>query len=171
MLHKIPLLLLIGCGLSSCKESPKAEPAPAPTGCQKDTDCKGTRICQANACVDAPQRGFNDAFPDTTKPAPPAQPGKKVFVRESRLARLQLAKFSHDLKRFAKDNVECPLSLDAVTGEYPPEAFIDPWGNPYDLVCDSNADGKYVTVRSLGGDGQLGTDDDMPTVIIPLPSE
>lgn len=60
------------------------------------------------------------------------------------------------------------MSLQSVTGDYPPEAFLDPWGNPFDLVCDTNDTGKFVTIRSLGADAQLGTDDDLLTVELPL---
>jgi hypothetical protein len=38
--------------------APPPEPAPAPVagGCQKDTDCKGDRVCDNGRCVNAPAR-------------------------------------------------------------------------------------------------------------------
>ena len=44
------LLLWLGAGLGC------PPPATLPSGCGKDVDCKGTRICIAHACVDAPPR-------------------------------------------------------------------------------------------------------------------
>jgi outer membrane protein assembly factor BamB len=49
-MKRAALLLLIG-GVLGCPP-----PATLPSGCGKDTDCKGTRICIAHACVDAPPR-------------------------------------------------------------------------------------------------------------------
>lgn len=43
------------------------EPAPAATGCQYDTQCKGDRICQAGQCVDV-------AAPSTETTPPPSEP-------------------------------------------------------------------------------------------------
>jgi hypothetical protein len=37
-------------------DTPGPVPGLAPTGCEKDIDCKGDRICVNRACVDPPGR-------------------------------------------------------------------------------------------------------------------
>lgn len=39
-------------GVAECKLA-KTNPPPAASGCSKDTDCKGARVCRAGSCVDA----------------------------------------------------------------------------------------------------------------------
>ncbi len=46
---------------------------PAEAGCDKDTDCKGDRICEAGACVSPPQTPAPAATPT---PAPEAAPAE-----------------------------------------------------------------------------------------------
>src|SRR5262245_25259951 len=55
--------ILIVLAMAAC---PPAVVLP-PTGCGKDTDCKGTRICVQHACVDVPQ--------PTPSPSPPPPDG------------------------------------------------------------------------------------------------
>jgi hypothetical protein len=45
-------------------------PAPAPAGCQYDSQCKGNRICAAGTCVEPGQRAA-PAPPTAPPPAPP----------------------------------------------------------------------------------------------------
>jgi outer membrane protein assembly factor BamB len=53
----------------ACVRPPPSDAAPAHLpGCGKDTDCKGTRICQQGACVEPPAPRAIDAAP---APAPP----------------------------------------------------------------------------------------------------
>jgi hypothetical protein len=47
-----------------CSKSDSVSTADASPGCQKDTDCKGDRVCERGACVSHP----------TQPPSPPAQP-------------------------------------------------------------------------------------------------
>src|SRR5690606_14250867 len=47
----------------------QVQQAPAPSGCSKDIDCKGERICVAAQCVDPPLPPAN-ASPNDTAPAP-----------------------------------------------------------------------------------------------------
>ncbi|HEY2749012.1 MAG TPA: PQQ-binding-like beta-propeller repeat protein [Polyangia bacterium] len=49
-MRRLALYLLIGAALGC------PPPATLPAGCGKDVDCKGTRICVAHACVDAPPK-------------------------------------------------------------------------------------------------------------------
>lgn len=71
------LLITLGFALAACPPA-----ATLPTGCGKDTDCKGARICVRNACVDAPSKpaapvdgGVADASPPDLSPAPPPPDG------------------------------------------------------------------------------------------------
>lgn len=50
------LLLAAGC----------PPPSTLPSGCGKDVDCKGTRICVAHACIDPPPRAAADGGPANT---------------------------------------------------------------------------------------------------------
>lgn len=65
-----------GVGSAGCHEGP----APTLPGCDRDTDCKGDRICHARACVDPPvpapsPRGDAEvAAPDPPRPAPAPPP-------------------------------------------------------------------------------------------------
>ncbi|HEX2674469.1 MAG TPA: hypothetical protein VHM25_26520 [Polyangiaceae bacterium] len=38
---------------SALPVAPTAAPAPAPEGCQFDTQCKGSRVCREHQCVDS----------------------------------------------------------------------------------------------------------------------
>jgi outer membrane protein assembly factor BamB len=49
-------------------------PAMLPSGCGKDTDCKGTRICLQHACVEAPRAALADGGAADLKPGDAAQP-------------------------------------------------------------------------------------------------
>jgi outer membrane protein assembly factor BamB len=49
-MRRAALLLLMSAALGC------PPPATLPSGCGKDVDCKGTRICVAHACVDAPPK-------------------------------------------------------------------------------------------------------------------
>src|SRR6185503_4411151 len=58
LLFTLPLLAMVAL-IAACPPA-----GTLPRGCGKDTDCKGTRICVAHACVDAP------APRDLAAPAP-----------------------------------------------------------------------------------------------------
>jgi outer membrane protein assembly factor BamB len=52
------LVLVVAAG---CK--PRAQPEGAPSGCVKDTDCKGDRVCEAGRCVAPPTPEDGEAAP------------------------------------------------------------------------------------------------------------
>jgi hypothetical protein len=46
-----------------------------PAGCQRDTDCKGTRVCANALCVEPPSAPATLSFPAApSAPVPPAEP-------------------------------------------------------------------------------------------------
>lgn len=81
-------LLSAGCG----DQNDKGPPPPAATGCVKDTDCKGDRVCDHGQCsedhprTDHPQTGGGTSTPTQTVAAPPAKPAAPATMAYGELA-------------------------------------------------------------------------------------
>ena len=80
-----------------------------------------------------------------------------------RQVHLDISRISHAARLFRADFQRCPATIDELV--HPSEGLsylqevIDPWGNPYRMVCPSLHDETDVQVISNGPDGDpLGRD-------------
>jgi hypothetical protein len=80
-----------------------------------------------------------------------------------RQAHLDISRISHAARLFRADFQRCPDDIDELVK--PPEGaaylqpLIDPWGNPYRMVCPAWHDENDVQIISDGPDGHpLGRD-------------
>ncbi len=57
----------------------------------------------------------------------------------------------------------CPDKLDELTEYATPSTRIDPWGNPYYLLCGKKlpGDARGIAIYSFGADGEDDTADDV----------
>lgn len=73
-------------------------------------------------------------------------------------AGLEMYQIDQAIREYEAATGALPMSIDQLSG-LDQDDRTDPWGNPYTLEIDPDTGAR--TIRSLGPDGQAGTDDDI----------
>lgn len=95
----------------------------------------------------------------------PDVPGGGSFDGNLQAAEAQMHHFAIAIQRYRERHGHVPERLDALTEPAPDSAYpclkdvpLDPWGRPY---AYARIDATTFRLRSLGEDGEQGSDDDI----------
>src|SRR5215213_7277307 len=104
------LIVSLGYGCLSSSKSKDATTAgsPAPSGCGKDTDCKGDRLCIKGTCQDASlsSGGGRDSSPGEERPPVASEEEPPPSRREGRSKKATPAKEEAPKKASASSSIE-----------------------------------------------------------------
>ena len=81
---------------------------------------------------------------------------------EAEIGVKKLAYEGYPMWAAAHPDKQCPDKIEDLD-EYVDGGHVDPWGNPYVMMCGANLPpgAKGLAIQSAGPDGKLGTDDDV----------
>jgi hypothetical protein len=120
------------------------------SGCTKDSDCKGARVCSAGACVDPPERASSSPLA-SSPPAPTPTPNAAVSESTAGPAERQQWWIAGPLS--GNDNSAAAMKGARISGQNPYTIHID---NQFGFTCSLDFDDSGRPARLYGCSGSDG---------------